>query len=151
MKVVFKLVLRWSTLLHLFKELFLIIYKIWILGLFWMKFVSWKLMVMLDQNVIKHIKKSNEFYLKIFTWMMNYYNKNLLQIRWPRYRKHWLGKWLSCLLCQNHIFKIKQCTGSTILYSQRSILRLVNNRILFSPSISEVNNQTILQILYHGI
>lgn len=77
MKVVFKLDLRWSTLLHLFKELFLIIYKIWILGLFWMKFVSWKLMVMLDQNVIKHIKKSNEFYLKIFTWMMNY--QELLQ------------------------------------------------------------------------
>lgn len=77
MKVVFKLDLRWYTLLHLFKELFLIIYKIWILGLFWMKFVSWKLMVMLDQNVIKHIKKSNEFYLKIFTWMMNY--RELLQ------------------------------------------------------------------------
>lgn len=34
-------------------------------------------MVMLDQNVIKHIKKSNEFYLKIFTWMMNY--RELLQ------------------------------------------------------------------------
>lgn len=37
MKVVFKLDLRWSTLLHLFKELFLIIYKIWILGLFELK------------------------------------------------------------------------------------------------------------------
>lgn len=32
-----------------------------------------------------------------------------------------------------------------------SKINLVNNRILFSPSISEVNNQTILQILYHGI
>lgn len=32
-----------------------------------------------------------------------------------------------------------------------SKINLVNNIIRFSPSISEVNNQTILQILYHGI
>lgn len=46
-------------------------------------------------------------------------------------------------MCKNHKFKIKQWTGtgSTVLYSQRSINPIIQLTTLFSPSISEVNKK----------